>query len=201
MATLDKIYVSSYEEWEEVMKWAKNAVYTCPSGIKLRVMDYCYKPEYTEEEIQSWLKKSSSGEIPVMCTSESLDYFLIKDCPIERIKSRMIEVYGQEYVNEVLEGKSKYDVPKEEESIGRHVSVLHAPKKKHGRMFIDVLIPGIEYNGEYDVWFTKNELGDSDNSCPVINSFKALIRKLRKWGFPVGTKIKIEGGGLLMIKK
>lgn len=209
MVGIDKTYVSSYEEWKEVIDWAKTTSFKCPNGMVLNVIDYCYDPDMTEEEVKGWL--SERVEIPVMNTPEALNYFLIKHCPIKVIQNRMREVYS-DFPDKVLSGTSDYDKFIRPTG-GKHIRFIKKPKITYpGRFFsydrgwiklgynIEVLIPGEdefdspEYNEDYDYWLLPNELGKrtSGNIIRVeCRSIKALLRKIRKWNLPVGTKIKI----------
>lgn len=210
MACIDRTYVTSYEEWKEVIGWAKKTEYICPNGLKYKVIDSCYYPDLTEEEVKNWLKKNN--EIPVLNTSYSLDYFLIKHCPIKLVQDRMKDVYGEEYVRSVLEGRSNYDLFVYPET-GKRIKFIEYPKyRKAGKIYskylgkhkkdiywIEVDIPDnpyCGYNKDLDKWILDNELGDWTEAGYIglssVHSLKALIRKIRKWNLPIGTEIKFE---------
>ena len=151
MVAIYKTYVSSYDDLKEIIDWAKKTTYTCPNGIKLRVIDYCYYPYSTEEEIREWLKESS--QIPVMNTPESLDYFLLKDCPIKVIQDRLRVVYDDSFILGVLSGTSDYDLFRRPIG-GKHIRLVIKPrfkKPKFKRYFVGVNYPDMEgYNEDYD---------------------------------------------------
>lgn len=213
MAGIDKTYVSTYEDWKEIIEWAKKTSFKCPNGIVLDVSWYCYNLDLTEEEVRSWI--SEDGEIPVMNTPEELDYFLIKYCPVKTIQDRMKEVYREEYINSVLLGTSRFDTY-QRPTPGKHVKITKKPKsrknylwswinwkgiKKKGCYKVNVREPGPEnrhfrYNEDYGTWVAEDELGyaTSFGSIPTkARSFKALLRKIKSWGLPVGSIVEFEG--------
>lgn len=212
MAGIDKTYVSSYEDWKEIIDWAKKTVFTCPNGIEFHVIDWCYNSNSTEDDIREWLNEQK--EIPVMNTPQELDYFLIKYCPIKVVQNRMREVYDSEFVESVLNGTSVYDTFVYPE-FGKHCKFIKKPiisynskwwnnyfkKYYRGFYYVDVILPKkysaySSYNQNYDIWLMNNELGYPTSGGSVkfeISSLKSLIRKIRKWRLPIGTKVIFEG--------
>lgn len=230
MAAIDKTYVSSYEEWKEITDWAKKTSFKCPNGIILEVENYCYGHGMTEDEIREWI--SECGEIPVMNTPVELDYFLIKYCPIQLIQDRMRAVHSEEFINSVLSGTSEYDTFQRPEP-GKHYKIIKKPRIKRAlswfinrpnrkyskwlsneltikrKGYYNVSIPGYGYNEDYDSWVFPGELGYS-TVYGLVNtktrSLKALIRKIKSWNLPVGTRVEFSGRyqdeyGVMMITK
>lgn len=208
MSSIDKTYVSSFEEWKEVMDWARTTKFTCPNGMVLNVIDYCYNSDYTEEEIKECLSKK--GEIPVMITSKELDYFLIKHCPIQIVQDRMEDVYDEDYINSVLNRTSKYDKFVRPE-VGKHFKCIRKPLWNYtdkwfnqycnryfkGFYAVDVMYKGkyLWYNEIFDCWKLDDELGYFTISGATVccHSIKSLVRKFRKWNLPIGCKIRVCG--------
>lgn len=210
MAAIDKTYVSSYDDWKEIVDYAKDAIFTCPNGQELKLIDYIYFPNKSKSEVEEWL--SETCEIPVMSTSWSMDYFLIKYCPIQLVQDRMVDVYGEEYCTSVKNGTSKYDTFVRQEG-GKHVSYLKRPKFRkpikhfssytckymHGKYFVQVDVPDGEgytfYNERYDTWVLPYELGEGFTNTAITKckSVKSVIRKIRKWNLPIGYKIHVFG--------
>lgn len=206
MACIDKTYVNNYEDWKKVVDYAKNTSFTCPNGIVLNLIDYCYH-KYTEKEIREWLDRSK--EVPVLNTSNSVDYFLIKYCPLEIVQNRMKEVYDIDFYNSVKNGTSKYDTFVKGQNVGKHFKVIEKPKynklakvflnrsKRYAKQSYDVQtelsVDG--YNEEKDIWVMNDELGRIDSNTAATNcrSFKAICRKIMKWNFPIGTKVYFFG--------
>lgn len=207
MACIDKTYVNNHEDWKLVVDYARNTSFTCPNGIVLNLIDYCYCDNYTENEVIDILNKRKS--IPVLNTSTSVDYFLIKYCPLEIIQNRMKEVYDKTFYNSVKNGTSIYDVSVKSKEIGKHFNIIVKPKFcKLAKVFssycnryikqtydvqTDISITG--YNEEKDIWILTNELGstDSNTATTKCRSFKAVCRKIMKWNLPVGTKVYFFG--------
>lgn len=214
MAGIDKTYVSNYEDWKEITEYMKNAVFTCPNGIKLEGINYLYYPDIKQEEVEEWLSKRKS--IPVMNTTCSVDYFLIKYCPIKVVQDRMNEVYNEDYIEAIKNGTSEYDTfvrPKG----GKHVSIIEKPKQRYTYKWfndylnryrntgyaVTLLYPEPfeeawqQYNEDYDKFILPNELGYWTVSGSFIEtgckSLKALIRKVIKWNLPISTKILVTG--------
>lgn len=214
MAGIDKTYVSNYEDWKEITEYMKNTVFTCPNGIKLEGINYLYYPDIKQEEVEEWLSKRKS--IPVMNTTCSMDYFLIKYCPIKVVQDRMNEVYNEDYIEAIKNSTSEYDTfvrPKG----GKHVSIIEKPKQRYTyKWFNDYLnryrktgfrvtlrypesLEGAyqEYNEDYDMFIFPFELGYQTESggftLTNCKSLKALIRKIIKWKLPIGTKVFVTG--------
>ena len=224
MAGIDKTYVSSYEDWKSIIDWCKENEFTCPNGIVLKPINSCYNIDLTKEEVEDWLKEQE--EIPVMNTSCSMDYFLIKHCPIKVVQDRMLEVYDEDYVNAIKNGTSEFDTFTYPEP-GHHFKLIKKPKwnyiykwfnnyfHKYVKRGYHVQISTPEeynymwYNEEYDRWIYPYELGDdgcgntAETDCLSI---KSLLRKIKKWNLPVGTKVHFYGrytgeSGTILIKK
>lgn len=102
MAGIDKTYCRTWEEYQEVVKWARENKFTCPNGTVIEPIESVYE----------WNEDSFDGErkLPILNTSQSLDYFLIKHCPIEIVQERMKEVYGEDYVESIKNRTSEYDL-------------------------------------------------------------------------------------------
>lgn len=75
MATIDKTYAKTWEEYESLVEWAKDKEFICPNGIILYPSNYIY-----EWDMNSYEKSHSSFkeeypneefEFPVMNTSQS----------------------------------------------------------------------------------------------------------------------------------
>lgn len=207
MAAIDKTYAHTWEEYVSLVKWAKNTKFICPNGMTLSPMGYIYEwsKETYEESYNSFKEKylDFEFEFPVMNTSNAIDYFIIKECPLKFVQDRMKEVYSDEYIQSVLNGTSDYDTYKRG-PIGTKVKVIKYPKfgnkgklceKKRGMKFIEVLGPNMRYNTEYDYWLSDSELGWYNCSMcnKKINSTKAMIRQIRKWKLPKGTKVSWSG--------
>lgn len=202
MAGIDKTYTSSWEEYQELINWAKNTQFNCPNGIIINPINYIYERN----------KESFNGrEIPVINSSQSLDYFLIKYCPIQFVQDRMKEVYDDEYYNSIKNGTSEYDTFIRPES-GTKIKMIK-DSKFHNRKFFSfynnrfnkkLVYINIEvqynneslwYNEDFDTFILNNELGYwTCNSADIkCKSIKAVVRKIKKWKLPKGAIVTVFG--------
>lgn len=206
MAGIDKTYVSNYQDWKEITDYMKNAEFTCPNGIVLKGIDDLLYPDMSKDEVESWLSEQES--IPVMSTSNSMDYFLIKNCPIKCIHDKIKGVYSKRYYDSILNGNSNYDTFVRPE-VGKHVRIIKRPKynklykykrfgkyhKQHGYtldfMFDNMVV---KYNKDFNIFVFPDELGKGGAYIKTeCKTLKSLIRKVRKLNIPVGTHIIFEG--------
>lgn len=196
MAIIDKTYAKTWEEFESLVEWAKDKEFICPNGMKLYPINYIY--EYNKDYYEI------SYEFPVMNTPKYMDYFLIKECPLDFVQNRMKEVYDGDYIRNVLNGNSEFDTYKRD--IGTKVKIIKYSKfgnkgklceKKKRMKFIEVdyLHCGLYYNEVYDYWISLDELGYyTSNVCHKnINSTKAMIRQIKKWKLPKGSVVIWSG--------
>ena len=213
MAGIDKTYVSTYHDWKMITDWMKAHEFKCPNGMVLKGSHYLIYRDGSKEEIKDWIKEQKS--IPVMNTNCSMDYFLIKHCPISIVQERMEEVYGSEYCRLVKEGKSEYDKFVRPQH-GKHVSFIAKPlqyytykvrnykgRKMRPDYSVFVSYPQYlnphccaDYNEDYDQFLLPNELGyfTCSGSVPTkCKTVRSLIKKIIRWKFPIGTTITVHG--------
>jgi len=202
MAGIDKTYTSSWEEYQEVIKWAREHEFTCPNGIIVKPINSCYdlKEEYFNGE----------DELPIMNTSNTTDYFLIKYCPLKIIQERMMEVYDEEYIEAIKNGTSKYDtfvrpepgtklkIIKDSKYHNRKpFSILNYYGKRVTYVTIEVRYNDelLWYNDEFDIFTFSHELGNRYNSGAdlKLKSLKAIMRRIRKWKLPKGCIVDVRG--------
>lgn len=213
MAGIDKTYVHSYKEWRDYIDWARKTVFTCPNGIKLYPINFCCYTEEDDKYVKELFDKYEDYEMTLMNTPCDLDYFLIKYCPLEFIQKSMREwSYCEENYNKIKNGESEYDKFVRPEG-GKHFKWVKKPKYSHtlkfrannGKVrrstyFIDAEFPEEHggyggYNWDYDMWVLPGELGYYNCSgADACHSLKSLIRKLKKWNLPVGTKLRVFNG-------
>ena len=189
MAAIDKTYLSDYKVYKDFIDWAKNTTYECKNGTKIYVYDYVYDG-YSEENM-------SRHSVPVMNSSQMLDYFLIKYCPFKFIQKRMREVYDKDYIDSILNGTCGYDTFDNAE-IGKKY-VFNKEFKEHSDTFITAIYRG------WILLFDKDKLNlliDKDSygemSVFVGRSKKALIRFLNKYNFPKETEIYLSNDGVVI---
>ena len=216
MAGIDKTYVSSWEDYCRVLNWCFNNEFTCPNGTVIRFYPY------------EWEEKSfkDGNKLPVLNTSYTEDYFLIKHCPLEVVQNRMHEVYDEGYITRVKNGTSGFDTFVRPEKISKikliKKPLFYNPSKyfwKYKRKYIrdkysvSVTLPEnwdgyAWYNEHNEQWLLPNELGGWTTSHATLKckSWKALIRKIMTWHLPKGTIInvchfRLTGGACKFIVK
>ena len=86
MASIDKTYTDSYEEYKELKDWADKQKLTFFDGYTVCIGDWvwCYEE-----------KDFNNGEIPIMNTPTWLDIYLIQNCKSKFVIDRMKVVYGE----------------------------------------------------------------------------------------------------------
>ena len=196
MAVIDKTY-SNRKNYIKFIDWAKDRYFTCPNGTKLYLNRYIY---YKSEDYLNSI--SDDKMFPILNTSCDVDYFLIKYCPFKFIQDRMLEVYNEEYVKEIVNGTSEYDLFKcpepgkkliiERGDLFKHKDYLYL----HRKFMIDCEYKGqsIYYSKQINNWLFPYELGEWNSSCYVFGrSVKALIRKVKSWKLPAGCVVKAYG--------
>ena len=225
MAAIDKTYVSTWEDWKEIVDYMTNFERVLPNGSVLKGKDFLYYPEFTQEDVESWLIEQS--EVPVMNTSHTMDYFLIRECPLEVVQKNMKFAYSEETYEAIKNGTSEYD-KFVRPTPGKHLRLIKKPRYytlskffwnnryNKDRYFVHIKYPEnvSKYSWYYenlDHWSMDYELihGGSLSSSALlyeVKSFKALIRKILKWKLPIGTKVfvshfKFNGGECEFIVK
>lgn len=197
MACIDKIYAKSMDEYHSLISWAMRSNFKCPNGIVLRMFDYVYQ-DITDEMAYEIISRGK--EIPVMNTSNSADYFIIKYCPLDFVQERMREVYPKSYYESVKNGTSdfdKFDYNDYGNKLSVYVYGLSRTTNYSGKRKFDIKA---EYNGK-TIWYDSDnkkfiqegELGRANtNVAHECRSVKALIRFIRKQKFKKGTSVIAE---------
>lgn len=195
MATIDKTYTNKWEEYCEYRDWAMGQKFVCPNGDIIRPIDYLYR----------WNKEDFDGEkyLPIMNTPLSLDYFLIKHCPIRFVRNRMLDVHGEDDFDAMLNGTSEYDTFSKEGKYGTRFRMTKHPidmkaNRPCGRKSWFVQLRGegryCQYDEDKNRWTWDDELrSGSGGNTAHIRTIKALKRHMRKWKLPKGTIVDVRG--------
>lgn len=206
MAAIDKTYITNVKDYIEFIDWAKDKEYKCPNGCIVKPMDYLY--EWDMENLKNAIENHK--EVAILNTDLTIDYFLIKYCPLEFIQKRMSEVYSDIYINNIKNNSSLYDTFKRDVSnktkcikesdfcTKDFLDTCRVDNKKIYPWWIEVKHPeySLWYNDELDIWIIDGyELGKhSGNVCTkTIKSKRALIRQILKWKLPKGCEVRWEG--------
>lgn len=189
MAGIDKTYVKTWQEYQDLVNWLEQNQFKCPNGDVIGICHY------------GWSKEDFDGERerPVLNTTQEEDYFLIKYCPLQFVQDRMKEVYDEEDYNSVKNGTSPYDTFTKEGRLGTgkiKLKKLRGRGKKYKYLYwTESLSYGLRYCTETNKWLWPYELGNWNTStADRCHSIKALIRQIRKWQLPKGTGLRIYCG-------
>ena len=196
MAGIDKTYVKTWQEYQDLVNWLEQNQFKCPNGDIIEIPHY------------GWSKEDFDGERerPVLNTTQEEDYFLIKYCPLKFVQDRMKEVYDEEYYNSVKNGTSPYDTFTKEGRLGdgkvKLQKIRGRGKKSKYLYWTDSSSYGLRFSEETNKWLWPYELGNWNTStADKCHSIKALIRQIRKWQLPKGTGLRIVGGTNLWLAK
>ena len=208
MAAIDKTYTDKWSDYQDLKKWAFGKIFTTPNGAKINMYYYL---------LNGWTKEDFDGnERPIMSTSYTADYYIIKYCPLKFVQDRMKEVYDKEYYDSVKNGTSYYDTFSKEGKYGTKVRIIKRPDKLFGNhnyalwvnkdinkristtWWVSIVTPEeyefVNYDEEYNRWIWPEELGEGhSNICNRYYTIKALIKAIRKWQLPKGTIVKAGG--------
>lgn len=193
MASIDKTYTNSYNEYKEFKDWAEDKKVKFFDGSIEFIKDYIF---YYEES--DFIGK----DIPIMNSQTWMDCYLIQNCKIKFILDRMKYVYSKRYYNELM-FKKFIEIPSEFKK-NRKVTIKRTNKtlfpihnkpygynnRKNWWLQCEV---GFYYNSQTKVWANHEQLYPTDTNTAHIGSLKAIIRHLRKQYLPSGIKFYMIG--------
>ena len=89
MAGIDKIYCESYKQYIEFYDWCKMFQKECFKDTQYDILEGFY---YTPEEFADYFSKDGYHILGVPMTNfcESINMWLIKHCPIDWIRDRVL---------------------------------------------------------------------------------------------------------------
>lgn len=187
MAGIDKTYVSSFKEYDEIREWSKHTYVKYLNGLvdKEPLYNWIYYPHLEEKDFKD------NNEYVLWNTSQSIDIFLARNCPFKLIQDRLHEQYHDSY-NELLTCKSpKIEYSNHFKFIG-NLKLLNSVNR-----YSDCWELGIEDNSNWGVSYLTNSFVRYDEYLP-INSNELFIRNLNKRSLkrklrklPKGVTIKI----------
>lgn len=101
MAGIDKTYVSSFKEYDEIREWSKHTYVKYLNGLvdKEPLYNWLYYPHLEEKDFED------NNEYVLWNTSQAVDIFLARNCPFKLIQNRLHEQYRNSY-NDLLTCKS-----------------------------------------------------------------------------------------------
>lgn len=179
MAAIDKTYISSIEQYDEIIEWAnKQTVQVTPSGEQWHIKEYIL---YDRETVKLGLEKCK--EIPIWNTPTVVDAWLKENCPIKVVQDRLLVQYGNEPI-----------LIKEETIPTTKFKILEAPRFNLRSKGWDVYINDYVYNDTTKKW-TKSIYSLYYSSCAWYKnmSIRKLKRLIKRWKLPAGTIIVVMG--------
>lgn len=188
MSCLDKIYTKSYQDYLNLLGWAKDRVFTTPRGVKVIPQEFI---------IPSKLEYFQNGkEIPIMYSPSYLDRYLYKNCPLQFVQDNLKRMY-----NNVKELGETHIKPEYEPCTKVKIIKKGWSNNARDRWFVDVFFEHTEYrdyfryNRDYDYWLLPGEDDVYTSIGLILNiSVKATIRKIiKEWKLPKGCKIVLNG--------
>lgn len=100
MAAIDKTYISDWNQFDMVRNWAIKQQFTLKNGKIVKLKNYLYYPDLTEEEwfeheaIWNQNHSESTYDVVLWNTPTYVDIWLIRNCPFDFIQDRLKEQYG-----------------------------------------------------------------------------------------------------------
>ena len=195
MAGIDKTYIDNYEDYKRYYDWCLSNNLEFYRKYRVNLTDFFY------DLVESNFKEKQL--IPICNTPQYMDVYLIRNCPIEFVQNRLKEQYKSDYES-IRNHTSIFDtfklsrVKKEDSKIKVTWESSLKNKKPIGRKYWVVMIEDSEdnyltYNEDLDKWFDYRELMPFDSNSALVSSFKSLIRKIKNWELPEGTKLTASG--------
>lgn len=208
MAAIDKIYVRSYDEYLQFKDWCKE---------QPKMTDKYGRNESLSSYIYDWDEDSfnDTNSRPIFMAPFYVDAYVIRNCPFEFIQNEYKVNYGG-YNPNFGEEATSYNKIKAGElyasattdceyEVGKHCRCTKHPlyhynrpyKAKYWDVEVDAPegLPFMWFNEDTKTWDFCDEYVISrwKSSMCHIKTIKALMRKIRKWKLPVGTRIQVYG--------
>lgn len=193
MAGTDKIFVTNWNQFCELRDWLGSRGYLKDDyGNYFRPSDFI--ADYLREE------DFDGSEIVVMNNPIYFDIWLIRNCPIDWVQSRLKSQYPKDYES-ILGRTSIFDTYKRN-GLGKRIKIK-LPKHCSNVHSIIARFPGpgfARYDESKDRWTHILELkGVGSCGIPRLkrHSRKSIYRKLKGWNLPENTIIglfKQDGG-------
>lgn len=209
MAAIDKMYTNSYKNYVEFINWCKEQpLLTDKYGNKESICTYL---------INIWGENdfNDNQERPIFSAPYYVDAYVIRNCPLEFMQDEMKNHYGGYNPNFGEEATSYnkikcgevYASPTSDYvyTVGKHCRCVKHPLYYYNRPFkaktwsVDVdspeELPTMWFSEDTKTWDLSDEYVISrwKSSMCYVGTIRALMRKVRKWKLPIGTKIKVYG--------
>lgn len=195
MAGIDKIYVSSYEDYKLFKDWTEKQFVVFFDNYKRCVGDYIF--DWWEEE--DFVK-----EIPIINSPTWIDVYLIQNCLFKFIQDRLKDMYSEKSYNELKNTKFPVSLPKTYKQ-NRKIIIRPAvdckfPFRKKmfnrpigGKTWWLQCEDGFWYNSKTKRWVSEGLLYPVNTNTSHHKTTKSLIRFLRKQYLPSGITFNLSG--------
>lgn len=193
MASIDRTYTNSYQEYKKFKDWADTQYLTFFDGLTVRIGDYVY--DCDEEDFDG-------EEVSIMNTQTWMDVYLIQNCKSKFVLDRLKDVYGKEYYEELLSYDLTAALP-ESFKKDREVRIIRNKKTKfplhnkpYGKRNTWWLLC-YDYNFMYNTntkrWIHLDFHYPFNTNAAHFKSIKALVRHLKNQHLPSGLFFYIQG--------
>lgn len=192
MASSDKTYTDSYEDYKEFKDWADKQTLTFFNNHKVCIGDWVW--EYEKEDFDG-------GERPIMNTPTWLDIYLIQNCKSKFILDRMKEVYSTKSYEE-FQNIDLTAPPSEDFKQNRKINIkksdrtkfpLHKKPYNNLEWWLQCNDYSFGYHTDTKVWSSGDSYYPNDTNTAHIKSIKGVIRHLRKQYLPKGITFRLFG--------
>lgn len=193
MASIDRTYTDSYQEYKKFKDWADTQYLTFFDGLTVRIGDYLYDRD--EEDFDG-------EEVSVMNTQTWMDAYLIQNCKSLFVLDRLKDVYGKEYYEELLsydltaappKGFKKNRKVRIKANHQTSFPVHNKPYGKGNTWWLQCYNNDFMYNTDTKRWIHLDCHYPFNTNTAHIKSIKALVRHLRKQYLPSGLSFYIQG--------
>lgn len=197
MAAIDKIYVKNNEQYKLFVDWIN-----AQPPLKDKYGRDCSLSRHLYEFENIDIPRGH--ECPVYNGEEYEDAYIIRNCPFDFIQDRLKLMYGDDYYDDIKEGRVRTSPSEDRDyEVGHHFKLLRkergnwrtAPKKYDVEVHLDTYEQMCYCNGNdtWNFWGDYIHYDEDDYGDCRFGSIKAIMRKIPKWNLPIGSIIKVDG--------
>jgi len=192
MAGIDKTYTKSFEEYQQLVEWAKDKEIVFSKKQKERISDYIYhwnKEDFTSESL-----------LPVMNTPTNIDIFLIQNCFVKFVQDRMKEVYGEESIKEFNIITFPIQFPENYKqnrkiviSKSKRLPLYNKGINSHSWWWLQSDDFNWGFDSDNNMWVNRELYFPNNTNTSHHKTIKSLVRFLRKQYLPSGLEFRLIG--------
>lgn len=220
MAAIDKTYVN-YEQLVEAVKWAISVgEVTLENGYRFRPVDFIY--DYNDETgLLSVDVTDGFDDYVLWNTPQWFDRWLVKNCPLDFVQTRLYEQYGADGMQEL---RDYVYHPVEKHKIKKIKCIRHPqwhtckwhmangrrrnPVRSHGKYstqlpyYVDIyktdnMCDSYAYDEQTNKWYKKHSLMPANDEYiwqhhhRNIPTTRSIVRAIRRWNIPAGYTVRV----------